>query len=92
MLLARFSVLGSFIRPDPVQTHHGMTLNRNFSGQALRNDSLRLSGASHTAILTKLVRISIFETVASDKLRVVEQEPRNSLSHLKRSSRWTADR
>jgi hypothetical protein len=34
MLLARFSVLGSFIRPDPVQTHHGMTLNRNFSGQA----------------------------------------------------------
>jgi len=35
-----------------------------------RDDSLRLSGASHTAILTKLVRISIFETVASDKLRV----------------------
>ena len=26
MLLARFSVLGSFIRPDPVQTHHGMTV------------------------------------------------------------------
>ena len=37
---------------------------------ASRDDSLRLSGASHTAILTKLVRISIFETVASDKLRV----------------------
>ena len=37
---------------------------------ASRDDSLRLSRASHTAILTKLVRISIFETVASDKLRV----------------------
>jgi len=42
MLLARFSVLGSFIRPDPVQTHHGMTLNRDFSGQALRDDALFL--------------------------------------------------
>ncbi|KUK79679.1 MAG: hypothetical protein XD94_1319, partial [Mesotoga prima] len=61
MLLARFSVLGSFIRPDPVQTHHGMTLNRDFSGQALRNDSLRvIRNAPHPVILTKLlVRISI---------------------------------
>jgi len=41
MLLARFSVLGSFIRPDPVQTHHGMTLNRDFSGQAPEQEHFR---------------------------------------------------
>jgi len=25
---------GTLSRPDPVQDHHGMTLNRDFSGQA----------------------------------------------------------
>jgi hypothetical protein len=39
-LLARISIFGVFSRPDPVQDHHGMTLNRDFSGQALWDDKV----------------------------------------------------
>ena len=50
-----------------MQKHHGMTLNRDFSGQALRDDALFLLQVA--GVLQ--ARISIFETVASDKLQVV---------------------
>jgi len=32
--LARISIFGALSRPDPIQNHYGMTLNRTFSGQA----------------------------------------------------------
>ena len=56
-------------KADPVQVHHGMTPNRSPEQNIFRAGSLgnHTLSSGHPGML--LARISIFETVASDKMQ-----------------------